>query len=255
MSSGYHSVVYGPFSSRRFGKSLGINPIPSPKGDCPKGCLYCETGTPDGEPVAGRAGKAPSAGVVVTSAARRIIEMSKAGEKLASITVAGNNDPTLHPGLKEITENLRILRDKWFSKADLCLLSEKPAAGAPGLAHALSLYDKAAVRFEWGSGRTYSAMTGRTGEDYKALIELLGSMERFTVQAVFITANATEKEVVSWIRKIEEVRPSEIQVLTVPASKRSPKPLAPNRLENIAARVTEKTGIPATVFASQKQTA
>jgi wyosine [tRNA(Phe)-imidazoG37] synthetase (radical SAM superfamily) len=255
MSSGYHSVVYGPVPSRRFGKSLGINPIPSPKDGCPKDCVYCETGTPDGEPVAGRVGKAPSAGVVVTSAARRIIELSKGGEKIASILVAGNNEPTMHPGLQEITENLRTLRDKWFPKADLCLLSETPDVETPDLAHSLSLYDKAAVRFEWGSGRLFTSMTKRTAEEYKALIELLTAAERFVVQAVFITTNSTQKEITSWIRKLEEIRPAEVQVLTVPASSKSPKPLAASKLEKIAATVTEKTGIPATAFASEKQTA
>jgi len=255
MSSGYHSVVYGPVSSRRFGKSLGINPVPSLKEGCPKDCVFCDTGTPDGEPVGGRAGKAPSAGVVVTSAARRIIELSKGGEKIASILVSGNNESTLHPGLQEITENLRILRDKWFPKADLCLLSEEPAAGAPDLAHTLSLYDKAAVRFEWGSARLFTSMTKRSAEDYKALLTLLGDTDRFVVQAVFVSSNATQKEITSWIKKLEELRPAEVQVLTVPASSKSPKPLASAKLEKIAETVTEKTGIPATAYSEEKQPA
>src|SRR5262245_3164360 len=115
----FHSVVYGPTKSRRLGHSLGINPVPSSRESCEATCVYCLKGTPDGVPILSRANQLPSAGVIVTSAARRIIELSKAGEKIESITVAGNGDPTKHTNLLEIAENLRDLRNKWFNKASL----------------------------------------------------------------------------------------------------------------------------------------
>jgi wyosine [tRNA(Phe)-imidazoG37] synthetase (radical SAM superfamily) len=253
MSPGYHSVVYGPIHSRRLGVSLGINPIPSPKGEsCPAGCLYCATGTPDGEP---RAGKTPSAGVVVTSAARRIIELSKSGEKLTSITVAGHGEPTMHPSFMEITENLRELRNKWYPKAELCLLSDSPAAGAPDLPRALRIYDKPILRFEWGSAKTFVSRTGGTAADFKARAELCASLERLVVQAVFDASNATDKEVGAWIKKMEEIHPREIQVLTVEPSSKKPRPLPDSKLEALAAKVSEKTGIPASAVTQEKQTA
>jgi wyosine [tRNA(Phe)-imidazoG37] synthetase (radical SAM superfamily) len=257
MSNGYHSVVYGPIKSRRLGQSLGVNPIPGPREECPSPCIYCATGTADGEPVLSRAGKLPSAGVVVTAAARRIIEMSKGGDKVASITVGGNGDPTMHPKLQEITENLRDLRNKWFPKADLCLISPSAVFSTPGLAHSLSIYDKPIFEFSWGSAKTFTSFTRRTGEDFKQLVTLCTGLEKLIVQGVFVTGgpdNANEKEIASWIRKVEEIQPREIHVMTIPAVRgQKPKPVTAKKLESIAAAVTEKTGIAATVFASAAQ--
>ena len=76
------------------------------------------------------------------------------------------------------------------------------------------------------------------------------------VRAVFVSANATEKEVTSWIRKIEEIQPREIHVMTVPAVRgKSPKPLAPKKLETIAEKVATKTGIATSVVSAEAQPA
>jgi wyosine [tRNA(Phe)-imidazoG37] synthetase (radical SAM superfamily) len=259
MSNGYHSVVYGPIKSRHLGQSLGINPIPGPRQNCPSPCVYCDTGTPDGEPVISRAGKLPSAGVVVTAAARRIIEMSKGGDKITSITVAGNGDPTLHPRILEITENLRDLRNKWFPKASLNLISRAPSFDSPNLARALSIYDKPIFEFSAGSAKTYTALTRRSGAQYKALVELCTGLSKLVVQAVFVTGgpdNSTEKEIASWIRKLEEIQPREIQITTVPTVRgQKPKPLTAKKLEAIAEQVGEKTGLATSVVASETQQA
>jgi len=37
--------VFGPYSSRRFGKSLGVNPLPPGSRLCNFDCIYCECGT------------------------------------------------------------------------------------------------------------------------------------------------------------------------------------------------------------------
>ena len=64
--------------------------------------------------------------VVVTSSARRLIDLSKGGEKVETIAVIGSEaDPASHPDLREITENLRILRTKWFPRAKLALFTPR----------------------------------------------------------------------------------------------------------------------------------
>src|SRR5690242_9186311 len=109
----FHAVVYGPIKTRRLGLALGINPVPTQTGNCPPECVFCKTGQADAVPIVTRINSAPSAGVIVTAAARRIIGMSKASEKLECIVISGNQDPTRHNQLLTITENLRDLRNKW----------------------------------------------------------------------------------------------------------------------------------------------
>ena len=120
----FHSVVYGPLKTRRLGIALGINPVPTATGNCLPDCVFCKTGQADAVPIVARINSVPSAGVIVTAAARRIIGMSKASEKIVCIVLSGNLDPTRHHQLLTITENLRDLRNKWFPKADLAILTD-----------------------------------------------------------------------------------------------------------------------------------
>ena len=253
MSTGYHSVVYGPFKTPRTGSTLGVNPLPGPSGDCPKGCEICASGTADGQPIVSRLDKPPSAGTVVTGAARRIIELSKGGDKVATIIVGGDNEPTLHPHFLEITENLRDLRSKWFSKAKLCVKISAPHMGTRDLIHALQIYDRPLLQFSWGSGRLFSSMTKGSSDEYKNLIEVGSALDKLVVDACFVSTNSTEKEVNSFLRKLDELSPAEVIVGTVPSSSKSPKPLADSRLEKIAGIIAEKTGVPVKAYNSDKQ--
>jgi wyosine [tRNA(Phe)-imidazoG37] synthetase (radical SAM superfamily) len=255
MSSGLHSVVFGPFKSPKLGVSLGINPIPGPKAGCPKDCEICATGSPDGEPALSRVDKPPSAGVVVTGAARRIIEHSKAGEKLAAIVVCGDHDPTLHPNFLEITENLRDLRNKWFPKTALCVEVRTPNVSTRDLVHALQIYDKPLLRFSWGSARLFTAMTKGTAAQYKTLIEVGAALDKLVIDACFAGENATDKEVLAFARKLEELHPAEILVGTVPAGTKGQKPLSDSRLEKIAALLAEKHSVPVRSYSFEKQLA
>ena len=252
----YHPVVFGPYKSRRVGQSLGVNPSPSPREGCPKDCVYCAGAEGASGPIINRVSQAPSAGVIVTSAARRIIDMSKGGEKLACITVAGNNEPTMHPNMLEITENLRDLRNKWFPKAKLCLMSDYPFLDTPDLSHAIEIYDFPLLRFEWGSAKTFTALSGRPGTDLKKLVDFLGTLEHFIVQARFVQGgpeNSSDKEVAAWIRKLQEIGPDSVQVMTIDGKVKGKKlkPVTDAKLKAIAALVTEKTEIPAIAYSAQ----
>lgn len=254
-----HSIVFGPFRTRHLGIALGINAAPSLREDCGPECLFCQNAAADAVPVLSRANQMPSAGVIVTSAARRIIELSKAGDKLDTIALMGNGEPTRHPDLQEISENLRDLRNKWFAKADLVLLSDTPDPDAPSVRHVLGIYDRVVLRLEWGTAKTFAAMTGRPGTDLKRLVELGRTLDKLVLQACFVAgknSNASESEVRNWIKKIEEARPREVLVGTLEGTAKrgaAVKPLTATQLEKIAAEVHEKTGIQATVIAGEAQ--
>jgi len=243
-----HAVVYGPWKNRRTGgQTLGINPCPTLAGDCPPRCPICDHGLPETIPILTRANQRPSSGVVVTSAARKIIELSKAGEKIRTILVAGPADPTLHPHLKEITENLRDLRNKWFPKAALALHTLGEGLDAPATRRALFIYDKPILRFEWGTAKTFTAMTGQKGTKLQELAEGVRNVERLIVEARFVRGgpdNSTEAEVKAWIKRILDLSPREVQIMTVPGSAArktgGPRPVTATRLEQISAQLSEQ---------------
>ncbi len=251
-----HSVVFGPFKSKALGAFVGVNVAPSDTKACGDECLFCQTGSPDGVPILLRSSQLPSPGVVVTSAARKLMALSKAGEKVECIGLTGNSDPTLHPDLILIAENVRELRQKWFPRSAYCLLIDEPQEQAPNLRHAMTLFDKIVLRFEWGTQKTYAAMTGRDSIGFKRTVDLLAGVDRLVVQARFVQGkvdNSTDAEVRGWIKKVEELRPNQVQLATIDPGKKGSvnKPVTAARLEQIAAEVRDRTGIKTTVVGGE----
>ena len=230
-----NDVVQGPEKTARHGRTLFIRPT-----------------LPGGRP-----GSFPSQAVVVTAAARRLIELSKGGEKLDSVVVTGAVDPTLHPEFREISQNLRELCDKWFSKANLVLLSDSLGLHRPEVRQSLSIYDKPVVRLEAGSQKTYASLTGNKPATYKGVVESLSKveLERIIVQAKFVRGkadNSTDAELRSWLKQLGTVAPGQVQVYTLAKAdaKSGLKPITAARLEAIANQVADKTGIPVEIVSA-----
>jgi len=236
-------IVSGPQKSDRLGTVLGI-----------------DLGSRDMSLAVSRDNRMPRASVVITTAARTIIRLSKAGEKVESIAVYGSEaDPTLHPEFREITGNLRDLRNKWYSKAKLWLVSDETHLESPEVRRALPIYDRFAVRMEWGTAKVFASMTGRKSTDFAQLMSALESIENLVIQSRFVRGeldNSTDAEVKAWLKRLAELKPREVHIQngeTKVAARGSKKvrPIPKSRAAEIAAAVTEKTGIPATVYTGE----
>jgi hypothetical protein len=231
-------VFQGPLKTERFGVVLGI-----------------DLGCPDSGMVVSRDVRMPRASYVITTAARHIIRLSKSGEKIDGILVWGSDaDPTMHPEFKEITGNLRDLRNKWFSKGKLTLACDLPRAEDSDVRHALAIYDQVVVRFEWGTAKVFASMTGRKSPDFANLCAHLGHLENLVVQARFVrgdTDNSTEAEVKAWVKRVVELKPREIHVLNPESKAKKVKPLPKARITEIVDEVAEKAGVPVHVYTGE----
>jgi len=227
-----NEIVRGPEKSAEFGKCLLIYPT-------------CETARP---------GIFPSQALVVTTAARRLIELSKAGERLNAVVVLGEVDPTLNPDFRAISENLRELCNKWHPKASLTLVSGAQGLDDADIRQALSCYDDPILRFEAGTQKTYAALTGAKPSVFKEVVQNLSKieLERITVAATFVRGdvdNSTESEVRAWVKHLGAIKPATVHVSTLAKidTKRKLKPITKARLETIANQVADKTGLPVEV--------
>jgi len=196
----------------------------------------------------------PRASVLVTTAARHIIRVSKLGDKIDTLLVHGSSiDATLHPDFREITGNLRDLRNKWFAKAKLWLVSDDPHVDRPEVRLSLPIYDRVVVRLEAGTQKAYNALTGRKPAEYATLMTQLAAIDRLVIQARFYKGEidtCTDTEVKAWVKKLSELKPREVYLLN-PESKPANKKLKPApkaRVSEIAKELTDKTGIQATIL-------
>lgn len=226
-------IVLGPFEHVRLGRSVVCRPT-------------VETL---------RANRFPTQAIVVTAVARKLIELVRASEKISALVVEGGNDgPTKHPEFHQISENLRQLLDKHFSKALLCLVSEATPLDSPNLRHALTFYDQTILKLDAGTQKTWAALTGSNPKQFKGVVESLGRLgaDRLIVQTRFVRGevdNSNESEVKAWIRQLTEIRPAGVHITTAAKAKGKKEiPVTKSRMSQIAELVTTKTGIPVEVL-------
>jgi hypothetical protein len=230
------AVVSGPSPYEPWGRSLRI-----------------DLGALDATLAISRDNRLPRASVVVTLAAQELMRLSKAGEKVHTVLVVGSEvDPTRHPGFREISENLRALRTKWFPRAKLTLISDDPDLSSLEVRIALGNYDRPVVRMEYGTVKTFQKLTGHKSTELSKIVKQLSTLERLTVQAQFVRGevdNSTDSEVKGWIKRLRDLEPQEVMISTPPARKRKglPQGIPPSRLQEIGDLVSEEVGATVTI--------
>ena len=196
------TLITGPKVTERWGRSI-----------------FIDTGANGTTLAVSRENRIPRASVVVTLAAQELMRLSKNGDKADHIVLLGSDvDPTQHPDFREITDNLRELRNKWFPRAKLVLVSDDPDLESPETRIALGAFDFNVMRLESGTAKTYSALTGKKSTGLAQLVKHLTTVERVVVRAEIARGkidNSTPAELKNWMKKLREVEPVEIQLSTL----------------------------------------
>lgn len=225
-------VVRGPVELAQFGRTITIHPM-------------LESTRP---------GRYPSQAVVVTAAARRLMELSKDGDKVKSIVVIGDDaDPSEHPEFHEISEQLREICNKWYPRGKLAVICKVPSLARQQTRHALNFYDLPIARLDAGTQKTFAAITGQKASVFKDVVANLSRLEndRLIVEAEFVRGdidNSKEAEVKAWLRHLSDINPSTVRLVTpAKAVPKGPKPITKTRMTEIADLVAEKTGLPVEV--------
>jgi wyosine [tRNA(Phe)-imidazoG37] synthetase (radical SAM superfamily) len=96
-------ITFGPVTSRRLGRSLGINNIP-PKA-CSYSCVYCQVGPTRDPEITPRALYAPQE--ILRSVAERLEALAQRGERVDWLTFVPDGEATLDANLGEAIDRLR----------------------------------------------------------------------------------------------------------------------------------------------------
>ena len=243
--------MYGPVQSRRLGSSLGINPLPVSYKLCSSNCVYCQYGwTPSTHP-AESITRAPELLELIEEAFQ---EHVKLGTPVDCVTLAGNGEPTLHPDLEALIVGIKRLRDRYFPSAKVGILSDATQLHRPEVARALQQLDVRYMKVDAGDEATWRRINLPLGDArWTRMLDGLKALPDIILQSMFIQGsydNTDEAHVEHWIELVASLRPLSVQVYTIdraPADAGIVK--APRqRLEAIAARLTERTNIPAEVY-------
>ena len=249
----FDEIIFGPVRSRRLGVSLGINLLPTKRKICNFNCIYCECGwTQDIEKAVSHL---PGREEVYNALDSKLSELIKKNIIPDVITYAGNGEPTLHPDFPGIIDDSIILRDKYFKKTRIAVLSNATTISNPLIKNALLKVDQNILKLDSAFDSTIKIHNQpRVNVNVEELINnLIGFDGKLIIQTLFLRGihngkvvdNTTRVEIREWLKAIERIKPSEVMIYTIsrdtPEGARLKKePL--NELKEIAALV-ESIGI------------
>jgi wyosine [tRNA(Phe)-imidazoG37] synthetase (radical SAM superfamily) len=247
----FDEIIFGPVKSRRLGVSLGINLLPIKKKICNFDCIYCECGwTRDVEIPLSRP---PSREEVYYALDLKLSELTNKNHAPDVITYAGNGEPTLHPEFPGIIDDTLELRNKYFPKARIAVLSNATTISNPLVKAALLKIDQNILKLDSAIDSTIKIHNQpRVNINTRDLIDnLAGFNGRVIIQTLFLRGthngrsidNTTPSEIKAWLKAIEKIKPSEVMIYTISrdtpdGAKLNKVPLS--ELRKIAAMVESK---------------
>ena len=214
----FEDIAFGPVHSRRLGSSLGVNLLPAHGKLCNFDCIYCECGwNKDG---AGDRSM-PSPEDVRAALADKLEKCSREGIGIDSITFSGNGEPTLNPAFADIIDIVLELRDRYYPKAKVSVLSNATMVGKKDIFNALRKVDNPILKIDASS--TEGVMLINRPAGHYDLLETVENLKRFEgdfiLQTMFLKApefdSADEANLAAWMELVKELRPREIMVYTL----------------------------------------
>ncbi len=218
----FHNIVFGPVKSRRLGVSLGINLLPDQGKWCNFDCIYCECGwNADGR----KDKQLPTREMVRATLEHRLADMQQKGEAPDVITFSGNGEPTMHPDFPAIVDDTLALRNQYFPKARVCVLSNATNLHRDEIRAALQRLDCPILKLDSAINETCRAMNIPQGN--YSVQDIVEQMKRlngnFILQTMFLRGevngkridNTTADEVEKWMEIVRQVNPREVMIYTI----------------------------------------
>lgn len=220
-----YKYIYGPVSSWRLGRSLGVDPISSFQKTCSFDCVYCQ---------AGRTEVFPSTREVFIPTEALSHELNSLPEvPLDYITFAGNGEPTLAKNLGEMIRAVKMVR-----KEKIAVITNASLIDRRDVVEDLILADLVEAKLDASSETSLKAVNQPMSEIRWE--DIVGGLKAFrkvyrghlTLQVMFVASN---KSCAAAIAKIaHEIGPDEIEINT-PLRACAVNPLSLEDLEEITA--------------------
>ncbi|MBO7052797.1 MAG: radical SAM protein [Prevotella sp.] len=249
----YPSPIFGPVHSRRLGISLGVNLMPGDGKVCSFDCIYCECGfNKDFRPKS----KRPTRQEVCEALTAVLRQRHDDGEGLDVITFAGNGEPTGHPDFAAIIDDVVEVRDKYFPRACIAVLSNATNIDKPEIRLALMKVDDNIQKLDTISPLYINKVDRPVSPSYDVK-QVIDDLKKFDghviIQTMFMQGtyngesvdNTSDEYVTPWLEAVRDIKPQKVMIYTI--DRETPaqglKKASPTILDGIMARV-EQMGIP-----------
>lgn len=218
----FNETIFGPIHSRRLGASLGVNLLPVNAKICSFDCIYCECGfnfTHEGAHI-------PTRLEVATLLEEKLKDLLAKGEPLDVITFAGNGEPTLHRDFNTIIDDTIRLRDCYFPKAKVSVLSNATRIHKPKVREALLKVDNNILKLDSAISATAKLINQPNNPTF-SIDETIAQLEAFNgkliIQTLFFTGdyngqhidNTSEPEIIAWLEALKRIRPQQVMIYSL----------------------------------------
>lgn len=211
-------TVFGPIFSRRLGSSLGINLLPERGKICNFDCIYCECGW-------NRDGRddtvLPTAEKVRTDLERMLQKLVAEGTPVDSITFSGDGEPTLNPEFATIIDDTLRLRDQYYPRAKVSVLSNATRVHLPEVFAALRRVDNPIMKIDAPTNELVSKINLPAPDyDLARVIEALrGFGGDFVLQTCMLRSpdfdSSSPEVILPLLDIVRQLRPREWMVYTI----------------------------------------
>ena len=201
-------TVYGPVPSRRFGNSIGVDPI-FEISTCTFNCIYCQLGNIQKQTVE-RKVFVPTEKVVAD-----LKELMNKGEDFDVLTFSGSGEPTLALNLKEMSFELK----KLVRQKELLLLTNGSLLHRPDVRADLENFDKVIVKLDALENDSLKRINRPHAEvSFEKIIEGIKALRpsykgKIELQTMVFRV-PTEKELEELAALYRELKPDAIQINT-----------------------------------------
>ena len=246
----YPSPIFGPIKSRRLGVSLGINLLPGDGKVCTFDCVYCECGfNVEHRPKS----KLPSRQEVIEALELKLQQMQTEGIVPDVLTFAGNGEPTAHPDFAAIIDDTLHLRDCYFPKAKVSVLTNATRINRKEIFDALKRVDNNIVKLDTVDAAYITRIDRPVGRyDVNELIACMRNFGgRCIVQTMFMKGvdaegvsvdNTSPLYVDPWIDAVVSIAPREVMIYTI--DRETPMSglmkASPEELDSIVSRLIKR---------------
>ena len=247
----WNEIVFGPIISRRVGRSLGVNLLPTEAKVCTFDCVYCECG---GLKRGAKAHPLPTLEQVCSAIEGRFAAIAAEGQGVDSISFTGNGEPTLHPHFPDIVDDVRRLRDQLCPEARISVLSNSTQVHRPEVRQALMRTDNPIMKLDTVCPEYIRLVDRPQGHyDVEAIITHLAEMSpKVIIQTMFMGGegvdDTADKYVGPWLEAVKRIAPRQVMIYTI--DRETPVQgllkATPERLNQIARQVRD-AGLDCTV--------
>jgi len=207
-----HKYIYGPVTSWRLGRSLGIDPISSRRKICTFDCIYCQVGR--SKPYSGKRR--------IFVPTKKLIQEFKSLPplKIDYITLSGTGEPALAKNLGQIIKAIRQMR-----KEKIAVFTNSTLLSRKGVQNDLLLADFVMAKLDASSQAPLLKVNQPSkSQKFKNIIKGIKAFKsryrgKLALQIMFVKANKEYAEEIAKVAK--DINPDEIQINT---------PLRPGRI-------------------------